>query len=149
MKKAVLFCTLLVLAFSVQAQRLNPVKWSFNAIKKADKQYEIVLTATTDAPWHIYSQFATGGPIPTTIKFKPNPLVKLNGKTKEIGKLEKNYDKNFDAVIGTFAGKVDFKQAITLKVASKTKLSGTIEYMVCNDEKCLPPVTIPFEVAIQ
>jgi thiol:disulfide interchange protein DsbD len=44
---------------------------------------------------------------------------------------------------------VDFKQAIILKAASKTKLSGTIEYMVCNDEKCLPPVTIPFEVTIQ
>ena len=149
MKKAVLFSCLLVLAFSVQAQRLNPVKWSFNAVKTAAKQYNIVLTATVDAPWHIYSQFATKGPIPTTITFKANPLVKLNGKTKEVGKLEKNYDKNFGAVIGTFAGKVDFIQAINLKVASKTKLTGTIEYMVCNDEKCLPPVSIPFEVAIQ
>lgn len=149
MKKAVIFCSLLALAFSVKAQRLNPVKWSFNAIKTAAKQYDIVLTATVDAPWHIYSQFATKGPVPTTVTFKPNPLVKLNGKTKELGKLEKNYDKNFDAIIGTFAGKVDFKQAIILKATSKTKVSGTIEYMVCNDEKCLPPVTIPFEIAIQ
>jgi hypothetical protein len=149
MKKAVLFSYLLVLAFSVQAQRLNPVKWSYNAIKTATNQYDIVLTATIDAPWHMYSQFATKGPIPTTITFKANPLVKLNGKTKEIGKLEKNYDKNFGAIIGTFTGKVDFKQAIILKAVSKTKVSGTIEYTVCNDEKCLPPVTIPFEVAIQ
>ena len=73
----------------------------------------------------------------------------MNGKTKEVGKLEKNYDKNFGAVIGTFAGKVDFIQAVNLKVASKTTLSGTIEYMVCNDVKCLPPVSIPFEVTIQ
>lgn len=149
MKKAVLFSCLLVLAFSVQAQRLNPVKWSFNAVKTATKQYNIVLTATVDAPWHMYSQFATKGPIPTTITFKANPLVKLNGKTKEVGKLEKNYDKNFGAVIGTFAGKVDFIQAVNLKVASKTTLSGTIDYMVCNDVKCLPPVSIPFEVTIQ
>jgi hypothetical protein len=149
MKKAILFSSLLVLAFSVQAQRVNPVKWTYNAIKTATNQYDIVLTASIDAPWHMYSQFATKGPIPTTVTFKPNPLVKLNGKTKEVGKLEKNYDKNFGAIIGTFAGKVDFKQAIILKAASKTKLSGTIEYMVCNDEKCLPPVTIPFEVTIQ
>ena len=149
MKKALLFCSLLALSFIVQAQRVNPVKWSFNAIKTADKQYDIVLTATVDAPWHIYSQFATKGPIPTTVIIKPNPLVKLSGKTKEIGKLEKNYDKNFGAIIGTFAGKVDFKQAIILKAATKTMVSGTIEYMVCNDEKCLPPVTIPFEVSIQ
>ena len=149
MKKAVLFSYLLVLAFSVQAQRLNPVKWSYNAIKTATNQYDIVLTATIDAPWHLYSQFATKGPIPTTITFKANPLVKLNGKTKEVGKLEKNYDKNFGAIIGTFAGKVDFKQAIILKAVSKTKVTGTIEYMVCNDVKCLPPVSIPFEVTIQ
>ena len=110
MKKAILFSSLLVLAFSVQAQRVNPVKWTYNAIKTATNQYDIVLTASIDAPWHMYSQFATKGPIPTTVTFKPNPLVKLNGKTK---------------------------------------LSGTIEYMVCNDEKCLPPVTIPFEVTIQ
>ena len=73
MKKAVLFSYLLVLAFSVQAQRLNPVKWSYNAIKTATNQYDIVLTATIDAPWHLYSQFATKGPIPTTITFKANP----------------------------------------------------------------------------
>lgn len=149
MKKVILFCSLFALVFSAQAQRLNPVKWTFESVKKADKQYEVVLTATVEAPWHIYSQTVKKGPIPTTVTFKPNPLVKLSGSTKEIGKLESNFDKNFDAVIGSYAGKVQFKQAIVLKAASKTKLTGSIEYMVCNDEKCLPPVSIPFEVTIQ
>lgn len=107
------------------------------------------MTANVEAPWHIYSQFVKKGPIPTTIEFKTNPLVQIKGTAKEIGKLEKNFDKNFDAEISYYSDKVQFVQSVTLKVASKTKLSGTIEYMVCNDEKCLPPISIPFEVVLQ
>jgi thiol:disulfide interchange protein DsbD len=148
--KKILFLGFLALAtFQVKAQKLNPVKWTFEAIKKSDKQYDIVSTATIDVPWHIYSQFVKGGPIPTTFEFKTNPLIVLNGKSKEVGKLEKTFDKNFNAIIATFAGKVQFIQSVTLKVASKTKLSGTVEYTSCNDEKCLPPVKLPFEVDIQ
>ena len=149
MKKIiVLFCAV-VFAFNVNAQKTNPVKWSFTAVKKTDKQYDIVATATIDASWHIYSQFVKKGPVPTTIEFKTNPLVQIKGAAKELGKLEKSFDKNFDAEISYYSDKVQFVQSVTLKVASKTKLSGTIEYMVCNDEKCLPPISIPFEVVLQ
>jgi thiol:disulfide interchange protein DsbD len=148
--KKILFLGLLAFAsLQLFAQKLNPVKWTFEAIKKSEKQYDIVSTATIEAPWHIYSQFVKGGPIPTTFQFKANPLIVLNGKSKEVGKLEKTFDKNFNATIATFAGKVQFIQSVTLKVSSKTKLTGTVEYTSCNDEKCLPPVKLPFEVDIQ
>jgi len=149
MKKFILANLFILTAFLTQAQKMNPVNWSFQAVKKADKQYDVVLTANVEAPWHIYSQFVKKGPIPTTIEFKTNPLVQIKGAAKEIGKLEKSFDKNFDAEISYFSGKVQFVQSVTLKVASKTKLSGTIEYTVCNDEKCLPPISMPFEVVLQ
>ena len=149
MKKYILASLFMFGAVLTQAQRMNPVNWSFQAVKKADKQYDIVLTANVEAPWHIYSQFVKKGPIPTTIEFKTNPLVQIKGAAKELGKLEKSFDKNFDAEISYFSGKVQFVQSVTLKVASKTKLSGTIDYTVCNDEKCLPPISIPFEVVLQ
>lgn len=131
------------------AQKLNPVKWNYEAIKTAEKQYNIVLTADVASPWHIYSQFVKKGPVPTTIQFNVNPLVQIKGTPKEIGNLEKKFDKNFGAVIGSFGGKVQFVQSVVLKVPSKTRLSGTIEYMVCNEEKCLPPTKLNFEVEIQ
>jgi thiol:disulfide interchange protein DsbD len=149
MKKIFFTLFLLIAAFQMQAQKLAPVKWSYQAVKTGDKQYNIVLTANVDAPWHIYSQYVKKGPVPTTVQFAKNPLVVLNGTTKEQGKLEKKLDKNFGAVIGSFGGKVQFVQAITLKVATKTKLTGTIEYMVCNEERCLPPTKQSFEVDIQ
>jgi hypothetical protein len=102
MKKIVLALFLLAFALQSQAQKLAPVKWDYQAVKTGEKQYNIIITANVDAPWHIYSQFVKKGPVPTTVQFAKNPLVLLNGATKEVGKLEKKFDKNFDAVIGSF-----------------------------------------------
>jgi thiol:disulfide interchange protein DsbD len=117
MKKIIVFALAILIGLNVTAQKLNPVKWNFEAVKKSDKQYDIVFTANVDAPWHIYSQFVKKGPVPTKITLKKNPLVQVNGKTKELGKLEKNFDKNFGAEIAYFSKKVQFVQSVTLKVA--------------------------------
>ncbi len=149
MKKIAAFFFSLMMGLQLNAQKINPVKWTFEAVKKADKQYDITFTANVDAPWHIYSQFVKKGPVPTSVQIKKNPLVQIKGGVKEIGKIEKKFDKNFGAEIAYFSNKVQFVQSVTLKVASKTKLTGEIEYMVCNDERCLPPTKVPFEVTIQ
>eukprot|EP01136_Pigoraptor_vietnamica_P007493 Opistho-1_new@41733 len=140
---------LLVTAFSF-AQRQNPVSWNYEAIKKTADTYEIVLTATVEEPWHIYSQnTGKGGPIPTAVMFKPNPLVTKNGKVKELGKLEKVFDKNFNTDVLYFSDKVKFVQLVKVKGGIKTNLSGTVEYMVCDDSQCLPPVKKSFELKLQ
>jgi hypothetical protein len=149
MKKIVLAFLLFGFALQSQSQKLAPVKWAYQTVKTGDKKYNVIITANVDAPWHIYSQFVKKGPVPTTVQFAKNPLVVINGSTKEVGNLEKKFDNNFGAVIGSFGGKVQFIQAVTLKVNTKTKLTGTIEYMVCNEERCLPPTKQSFEVDIQ
>lgn len=140
---------LLVTAFSF-AQRQNPVSWNYEAIKKSVDTYEIVLTATVEEPWHIYSQnTGKGGPIPTAVVFKPNPLVTKNGKVKEQGKLEKVFDKNFNTDVLYFSDKVKFVQLVKVKGGIKTNLSGTVEYMVCDESQCLPPVKKSFDLKLQ
>jgi thiol:disulfide interchange protein DsbD len=150
MKRFLIACFLFAFALNANAQqRLNPVKWTFEAVKKSDKQYDIVFTANVEAPWHIYSQFVKKGPVPTKIIFKKNALVMVKGTAKELGKLEKRFDKNFGAEIAYFSNKVQFIQTVNLRAAGKTSLVGEVEYMVCNDERCLPPTKVPFEVTIQ
>lgn len=140
---------ILVTVFSF-AQRQNPVSWNYEAIKKSADTYEIVLTATVEEPWHIYSQnTGKGGPIPTAVVFKPNPLVTKTGKVKELGKLEKVFDKNFNTDVLYFSDKVKFVQLVKVKGGIKTNLSGTIEYMVCDDSQCLPPVKKSFDLKLQ
>lgn len=147
--KKLLFTALVLVGFSaLQAQVQNPVQWKFEA-KKKGTNYEIVMTATLDKPWHIYSQnTGKGGPIPTNITFKKNPLVTLSGQIIETGKREKIYDKNFSTDVLFYSGKVVFTQLVKVKAGVKTNVSGTVEYMVCDDEQCLPPTKKTFDIKL-
>jgi thiol:disulfide interchange protein DsbD len=137
------------LFISANAQLLNPVKWIYSAKKIADKVYELHITASIDDNWHIYAQDAGEGPEPTSFKFSANPLVKLDGNVKEVGKLEKAYDPNFQSTLKFYSQKVDFVQKVRLKSTASTIVKGTMTYMVCNDRKCLPPKEIPFSIKVE
>ena len=148
-KKITTLLAMLVLFFTAaNAQLDNPVKWSYAAKKTGAKTYELHITANIDANWHIYAQDAGEGPEPTSFSFTANPLVKFDGKVKEVGKLEKNYDPNFRSVLKYYGKQVDFVQKISMKSTATTLVKGTLTYMVCNDKKCLPPKEIPFSVKI-
>ena len=149
MKNIFLLITFLSLSFISFSQIVNPVKWIYTAKKTADKTYELHIKALLDGNWHIYAQDAGEGPEPTTFKFSSNPLVKLDGKVKESGKLIKEYDPNFQSTLKYYATEVDFIQKVKLKSAANTIVKGTVTYMVCNDKKCLPPKEIPFAIDIK
>jgi hypothetical protein len=148
MKKIILVILLASVVGITNAQIITPVKWTFAAKKITDKTYEIHITALVDDKWHIYSQIAGDGPIPTSFSFIANPLVALNGKVTEIGKLEKSYDENFKSELKYYEKQVDFVQKIKLKSSAFTVVKGTVTFMVCNDRQCLPPKDIPFSIKV-
>jgi len=150
MKKTLIAAALFFITITAFGQAASPVKWAFTSHKKADKVYEVVLSATVAKPWHIYSQFTPdGGPLPTKVAFAANPLLAMNGGAKESGSLKTRHDETFGVDVKYFSDKVAFVQTIKLKGAVKTNIRGTIEYMVCNDSKCLPPVTQTFDIKLQ
>ncbi len=137
------------LLFLIVCKGQEPVKWSFSAKKIADKTYEIRLVSKVNQPWHIYSQTTPeGGPVPTKITFAKNPLLSIQGETKEVGKMVQKHEEVFDLDVKYFDGNVEFVQTVILKSKVKTNISGTVEFMVCNDRQCLPPKTIPFTVGL-
>lgn len=137
-------------ALSVNAQ-LNPVSWSFTSKKIADKTYEVHLTATMQTGWHLYSQVQPDDAIaiPTGFKINNNPLLTLDGKIKEIGKMEKFHDAKLEVSANQYANKVDFVQVVKLKASVKTNLTGSVEYQTCDDKKCLPPKTVTFSIPVK
>lgn len=144
--------SILLLSFSaVGNAQSNPlVKWHFAAKKLSATKYELKMTASLPAGWHIYSQnMEEGGPEPTKFTFAKNALLVNQGKPKEIGKLIKSHDENFGIDVKYYANKVDFVQTVTLKGKIKTNVSGEVEYMICNDSKCLPPTTARFNIALK
>ncbi len=140
----------ILLGFSGTAfcQIENPVKWNYTAKKVADKTYDIEITATLDGGWHIYAQDAGEGPAPTEFTFNRNPLATMVGATTEKGKLIKEFDKNFNSVLKFYASKVTFVQRIKLRTNAATVFSGTVNYMTCNDRKCLPPKDVKFSLKV-
>ncbi len=127
----------------------KPVKWLFEAKKISETEFDIVATASIESGWHVYSQFLKGdGPVPTKISIEKNSAFDIVGAPKENGakRAERN-DPNFDNMkVVDFSESVAFSQRVRLKNPQKDlpKVSGTVEFMVCNDKQCLPPTDEPF-----
>jgi len=131
------FSLLTILSFfSLQAQVFNPVVWSTSVEQNEEDETVLIATATIEEGWHLYSQHVEdGGPIPTTF-FYPEDL-KLKGETSE-GEGKVVQDATFEMQLKYFGTKADFKQVVELK-QGLNKINASVEFMVCNDEMCLPP----------
>ena len=131
-----------------KAKIYDPVKWNFSSEKINDKESYLVITALIEKGWHVYSQFIEeGGPIPTSFKFTPTADYKLIGKVTESPKAVSAFDKNFNMKISWHMDQVIFKQKVSLNVP-KTDISGVLEFMVCDDTRCLPPAEVEFKIPV-
>lgn len=148
MKKLLLMVSLLVLTGSAFAQIETPVKWAYAAKKINATEAVIFIKATIDNGWHIYSQnLKEGGPVKTEFKFAPSKEYTLLGKTSEPKAITK-YESAFKMNVSYFENSVVFQQRIKLKGAGKATVKGQLEYMTCNDHKCLPPEDVDFTVEV-
>jgi hypothetical protein len=148
MKKNILILVL-IFGFAGFLNAQTPYEWSFTAKKIRDKTFEIHCVINVNAPWHTYSQFTPdGGPLPTKLEFAKNPFYVLIGPAKENGKMFTKHETVFDVDVKYFDGKVDFVQTVKMKGTAKTNLVGSVTFMVCNDEQCLPPTTQKFSLAL-
>ena len=143
--KLLIYSTILFFAsiLSLEAQIFEPVKWTFSSANKG-KEAELVFSATIDKGWHLYSQFIEdGGPIPTAFVFEPGEGYELVGTASE-GKATEYYDPNFEMDLKYFSTKAEFKQKIKFKGTANVTINGFVEFMVCDDERCLPPDQVDF-----
>ena len=108
----------------------------------------LFLKADIDEGWHIYSAYQPeGGPVKTTINFTSGEDFTLLGKIAEPKPVTK-YEKAFEMDVKYFTKAVIFQQKIKLKDKTVV-IKGELEYMVCNDQKCLPPETINFSIPVK
>jgi thiol:disulfide interchange protein DsbD len=140
-----LMFVLIPLAFT-SAQVHKPVKWSFVSVPGKGSEATLMITATLEDGWHIYSQYIEeGGPLPTTISFSPSQEYTRIDSVKEEGMAVKSYDKTFMMDIVWYAHSVVFSQKVTLH-APLTIIQGKVEFMVCTEEMCLPPEVVSFNL---
>lgn len=149
MKKFLLFTFVLFLSLSSLSQTGDPVNWKVSYTSISATEGELIIHATIDKNWHIYSQRPTdAGPIPTSFSFSPSKQYSLLGKTEE-NNAHEEFDKAFDAKIFVFNDKAEFKQKIKLNSKASFSIPFKVEFMCCNDMMCLPPKTIELSVKVQ
>ena len=111
---------------------------------------EVVLTATIEKGWHIYATDLVNdlGPLPTEIRFAPSQgFDMLGGLVEPIP--DQVFDPNFEMEVRYHSGTVRFVQMVKPKGDGQVAVSGEVEYMVCNNETCLPPKTLPFHIPVE
>ena len=149
MKKILLFVLVAGIINGAMAQSTKQVQWSYSAKKIADNTYEVHMTANIGGDYHMYAQDVGGdGPVATSFTFTKNPLIILNGRVKEKGKLIKKYESVWSHDVKYYEKNVDFVQVVKLKGNVKTSLAGKMEFMLCNEKQCLPPAEVEIKVDI-
>lgn len=125
-----------------------PVHWSY-AAKKIDKtQAVLFLKATIDDGWHIYSlNQKDGGPQKTSFVFRQSKDFQVKGNPEE-PQSKVRYESAFGIDVHYFENTVIFQQKIILN-SQETIVEGKVKFMVCNDERCLPPDEVPFKIPIK
>lgn len=147
MKHLFTLFSVLMITTLASAQSAKQVKWSFTSKKIAEKTYEIHMTASLNGNWHLYAQnVGVDGPVPTTFTYTKNPLLLVDGKPKEVGKVIKKKEEVWGGVVNYYEKSVNFIQVVKVKGNIKTNMAGKVEFMVCDDQQCLPPSQVEFTV---
>ena len=129
------------------SQIYDPVDWSYSVERVSETEANLFFDANLKSGWHLYSQHIDGdGPVPTSFTFQELGSAKLNGDVAE-GKGHSSMDPNFGIELKYFEGKARFTQKVKV-TAEATSIKGELEFMVCDDERCLPPDYQPFEFKI-
>ena len=123
----------------------NHVSWEFSYDKLSSS---ILVKGIIDEGWHLYSQKtpANSGPIPVTINITKKKGLILIGKFQEKLEPHEIFDVNFDSKVYLF--ELSYLAYQKIKIKNTNQIIGNVQYMVCNDTQCLPPIEVPFTLII-
>ncbi|MCB0595339.1 MAG: thioredoxin family protein [Lewinellaceae bacterium] len=145
---AFLFSTLLF------GQIENPVHWSFESRHIEGDEFELTFKAKIDEGWKTYSPFQEYGedaiaPIPIGIYYEEGGHFEAVGKLVEAGNRKVAKEPLFDDInVAYFTKNASFSQRIKVKDASRP-ITGYVESMACDEEKCLPPSSVDFSFQLK
>ncbi len=135
------------LSFGQEAK--EPLRWTVEAKKKNDTQYELIIHCLVAKGWHIFGAHPGGdGTItPTSITFTKNINANYTGPLKENGKTVAKAVEGVKGNINVYEGRVDFVQQAT--ITGKGKIFATLTYQAGNEKLSLPKKARDFVFEIQ
>ena len=121
-------------------QVMNPVQWDFSSEKLDNNEHMLTFKATIDRGWHMYGMdIPDNGPIATSINFEESDSYELLGAIEVVTKPKEKYDASFQMDIDLHSNEAIFQQKVLAVDDGGVSLQGFVEFMSCDDERCLPP----------
>lgn len=137
---------LLLLTWTASAQIVDPVKWTFSVEPVSADRAKLVFKANIQRGWHIYALKLKGDlGVPTSFTFQEGAFKTL-GRVKEETPVIEKMDPSVGEVMRFFENEAVFTQLVQYSQA--TNILGSVEFMVCDDKRCLPPTTQDFSLAV-
>ncbi|MBS1580849.1 MAG: thioredoxin family protein [Bacteroidetes bacterium] len=125
----------------------EPVTWAVLSEDLGGGRWKLSFDATVQEGWYIYSQESFGdGPIPTSIAFDTLAHAQAAGKPTETGpeKVE-GLDEMFGINVRKYKHRATFMQEVVVTDVTKD-ITGVINYMSCDNTKCIFPEPLTFSV---
>ncbi len=141
---------ILVGVFAAQplhAQMIGPVKSSVEqkpVSGKADMA-DLVFTFDIDDGWHVYGPDNSGGPTPMTIKFETLEGAEPTGALRLSPAPQRIMDPIFECEVTFVERRATATQRLKLK-GGDWKAVGYLTYGACNEENCMPPTNVEFDL---
>ena len=127
---------LFVLSGTFLFAQQSVTSWSVKQQRGADGMVELIFNATINQPWYMYSIKPGGEAIPTTVNFEPSNDYTLVGAFTELTPTESKYDAGAGGNVNIFYNNASFSQKIKVNTNKAFKVSGTVNYQICNDVSC-------------
>lgn len=138
-----------IYSVNIQAQIINPVKWTYSVKQLSSNEAELIFKAKIEPKWHLYSQFfEDGGPLKMTFSFEETKDYKRLGKVVEVSKPKTEHDEIFDIDVKYFENQATLKQKIKIISTKDFVVKGEFDYQVCYVDKCIP-FTPEFEFSVK
>ena len=136
-------------SFTLNAQQLDPAKWSYSVKEISATEAELVFTAKIDDGWHLYSQYTSpDGPLPIVFEFKESDDYALVGKVRE-PKPHEEMDPVFGCLVKSFDGTVVFRQKVRRLSDNDFTVNGVLSYQMCNNGSCIAPEDRDFSFRVK
>ncbi|MDR0537665.1 MAG: thioredoxin family protein [Tannerellaceae bacterium] len=140
MQKTLYIIVVTLLSLCAEAQIFAPVKWRITLDESVAGEKSIVFSATIDKGWHLYDMdLPPGGPVSTSFTFETLHGAELVGKPTATSAPTSVHDDMFKMELRWYSGSVTFRQKLKITDAKTFKVVGEVEYIACDDARCLPP----------
>ena len=141
---AYFFCVFLM--FSGELLSQNHVTWDVNYDAPSQS---VVVRGKIESSWHLYSPKTDPnlGPIPLSVTFSKVKGLKSKGDLEFLTDPIAHQDDNFGGMVYIWENSVEIKQRF--KVKKSGALIVNINYMVCDETKCIPPIDVPITINIK